>query len=146
VSGQRYIVQVADTHQHLDIRLVGMFAERVAKKDNRIELAFSSHGGDLRVAAPRAAQFELHAQARLQNVSARSAGGDEFGLAQFFEVVFDECDHFGFLAVVCDNRDSVKVCHYSYGVFWVIWSGNSKGFWPGGFVSLFRAATSLRGC
>jgi len=47
-------VNIADLHQRLDVRLVGMRGERVTEKDHQVDLSAHDSGSNLQVAAVRA--------------------------------------------------------------------------------------------
>ena len=66
-------MHVADAQQRLNIRVVGVLAQRVDQEEDRFDLAFSHHRRDLGIAAFRAGEHTGYRQSRF--LADECAGG-----------------------------------------------------------------------
>src|SRR5690606_22869460 len=62
IGRQRHVVHVADALQALDVRIVGVCAERIDDEDYRPDTALGDARGDLHVAAQRTGEQQLDRQ------------------------------------------------------------------------------------
>jgi hypothetical protein len=111
VGRQRDIMDVADTQQALNVRVVGVGGEGVNKEKDRFNMPFGYLGGDLRVTPVRAGEHKLYVEVAfvaqeltgcarpyqfiaLKDVLMRHGEGDNIVL---FTVVGDQCKRFTFV-------------------------------------------------
>ena len=63
VVGNGDIINLCDTQQRLDIRVVGLRCQRIGKKDDEINLSLHDFSADLQVSPQRAAVVSPYRQA-----------------------------------------------------------------------------------
>ena len=99
-------MDVADAQQRIDVRVVGVLAERVDEEKDRRDPAFGDLRGDLRVTAERAGEHPLDMEADLfVDEAARRACADEVIALQDIDMSFCKGDHLVFFVVMGDESD-----------------------------------------
>ena len=101
VRRERHVVDVAEAQKRIDVRLVRLGRQRVAQEDDVVDLADGDARADLLVAAERAGEHRLDAEAEgVVDQRAGRARRDQVELREEVLVVADELEHLALLLVV----------------------------------------------
>lgn len=120
VCRERDVVDVAETQERVDVRLVRLARQRVAQEDDAMDVFRRDERADLLVAAERAGHHGLDIEAeRVLDERAGRARGDEVELREQFLVMPDKFEHLVLLFVVSDECDGFhrRSLQYDLGLF-----------------------------